>query len=274
MKKLIIVPIDFSNDSINALEHAIRIANEVKADIQMINVRKGKDLAIPSYFKDFDLIFGNTTEGYFKVIMDLYKNQVDGHIDFKIREGRVHLEVCNQAKYNDAYMIVMGTHGISGFEEFWVGSNAYKVVSEASCPVMTVRNGYVKKEIKKIILPIDITKNSRKKVPLAADLALAFGAEIHVIGVRETNSKDIIEKLENYVAQAAEYFKTKKVKCSSEMLVGENIANLTIEYAKKVDGNLILSMTEQIENTYNLWLGAYAQQLINHSPIPVITIKE
>ena len=50
------------------------------------------------------------------------------------------------------------------------------------------------------------------------------------------------------------------------------ITDATIEYALKVDANLISIMTEQEKTTKNLWLGAYAQQMVNHSPIPVMSI--
>ncbi|HBF87889.1 MAG TPA: hypothetical protein DDX39_04525 [Bacteroidales bacterium] len=271
--KLIIVPIDFSNDSINALEHAIYMANKIDGDVRMINVRKAKTQDIPSYFKDFNLVFGNTVEGYFEIIFEKYKDRVKGRFDYKVRDGKVYQEIINQAKYDDAYMIVMGTHGLSGFEEFWIGSNAYKVVSNAPCPVITIRNGFLRTGLSKIILPIDMSSESRKKVPVVADLALMFDAEIHTIAVRETNAQDIVDKLELYTTQVCEYFTNKKVRCHTESLYGDNITNITIEYAKGVDADLIAIMTEQDEDMYNLWLGAYAQQMVNHSPIPVLSVR-
>jgi nucleotide-binding universal stress UspA family protein len=194
-------------------------------------------------------------------------------MDYKIREGVVYKEITNQAKYDDAYLIVMGTHGISGFEEYFIGSNAYKVVSNAPCPVITVRNGYTKKSLNKIILPIDVSRESRQKVPVVAELATMFDAEIHTVAVRETNAKNIVDKLEAYSEQVCDYFANKKVKCHTESIFGENITEMTIEYAKGVDADLIAIMTEQSENPKNLLLGAYAQQMVNHSPIPVLSVR-
>ena len=62
-----------------------------------------------------------------------------GEFNYKIRKGKVHVEIANQAKYSDAMLVIAGTHGVTGFEEFWIGSNAYRIVTYAPCPVITVR---------------------------------------------------------------------------------------------------------------------------------------
>ncbi|OFX51845.1 MAG: hypothetical protein A2046_00785 [Bacteroidetes bacterium GWA2_30_7] len=273
MKRNILVPIDFSFDSINALEHAISIANKIGANIRMINVRKSHDIEIPDYFKDFNFVFGKSIEGYFDILVQKYKKKVKGEFDYKIREGRVYKEITNQAKYEDSYMIIMGTHGISGFEEYWIGSNAYKVVSDAPCPVLTIRKGFPCKPITKIVAPIDISKESRLKISYVADFAALFNAEVHVVTVRETNARDILERLKSYAAQSCEYIAQKKIKCVLKDLHGENITNISIDYAKEIGAQMIAVMTEQSENTSNLWLGAYAQQMVNHSPIPVLSLR-
>lgn len=273
MHKKILVPIDFSADSINALEHAIDFAGKINADVRMINVKKGDVISIPAYFKDFNLAFAHTPQYYFDLLIEKYKPKIKGKFDYKVREGKVFREVVNQAKYDDTYLIMMGTHGISGFEEFFIGSNAYKVVANAPCPIITIRNGFLRKGIKKIVLPIDASSETRQKVAFAAELAQYFHAEIHSVSVRETKAKDIIDKLEVYTNQVCEVLSSKKVKCHTESLHGDNITDITIKYAQKVDAELIVIMTEQSQSPMNLWLGDYAQQMVNHSPIPVLNIR-
>jgi len=271
MKK-ILVPIDFSGDSINALEHAIVIANNIKANIRMIHVKKSKNFEVPFYFKDFDYSQGDSLQDYFEILIKKYKDKINHSFDYKIREGLVYKEICNQAKYDDDYMIVMGTHGISGFEELLAGSNAFRVVAKATCPVITVRHGFLRTGITKIVLPIDLSKESRQKVPFVTELASFFNAEIHTVSVRETNAKDIIAKLEKYTSQVCEYISKKNVKCHTETLSGNNLTDITIDYAKKIGSELIAIMTEQSENPANLVMGAYSQQMVNHSPVPVLCI--
>lgn len=272
MKK-ILVPVDFSKDSINALEHAITLANKMNAAVRMIHVKKSENFE-PTFMEESESIKLDTVKGYFNILYDRYHQQLTSQkLDFKIREGQIYREITNQAKYDDTYMIIMGTHGVSGFQDFWIGSNAFRVVSNAPCPVITIRYGFEKKKLEKLVLPIDISHVSRLKVPLVAELAEMMDLEIYVVAVQETNLPDVTSKINQYGKQAYEYFQSKGLKCYLEPITGENITEFTIEYAKKIDAELIAIMTSQTENVNNIWLGSYAQQMVNRSPIPVMSIR-
>ncbi len=269
----ILVPIDFSKDSINALDYALIIAQKMKANIRMIYVKKEENFH-PTFLEDFSAIKLKTAKDYFEILVNQYKNKCTScTMDYKIREGHIYREIINQAKYDDAKMIVMGTHGVSGFEEYWIGSNAFRVVTRATCPVLTIRYGYTRKSIKKIVVPIDVTFFSRQKVPAIADLALTLGAETYVIAIHETEREEVVSKIETYAQQTYEYLTEKGIQCSLETVHGENITDTTIDYAKKVDAELISIITTQTESPRNLWAGSYEQQMVNHSTIPVMTVR-
>jgi nucleotide-binding universal stress UspA family protein len=270
MKK-ILVPIDFSADSINALELAISYANIIDANVRMIHVKKNKNFEMPFYFKDFDLVIGKSLDDFMNILIDKYKGEIKNQFDYKIREGNIYKEITNQAKYDDSYMIIMGTHGVSGFEELWIGSNAFRVVSNAPCPIITIRNGFLNKKLKNIVMPIDLSNDTRQKVPFVTELAKYFNATVHIIGVSETTDIELNSRITKYTTQVEEYLKEKKVNCTKTILTGANITDLTIEYANKVKAELVAIMTEQVKNTV-FWLGPFAQQMVNHSPVPVLSI--
>jgi len=270
MKK-IIVPIDFSADSINALEHAINIANKVDAELRIMHVTKSKNFELPFTIEGFDQMIGKSLKDFMEVIQNKYKDKVNNKLDYKIREGKVYKEIVNQAKYDDAYMIVMGTHGASGFEEMWIGSNAYKVVSHADCPVLTIRHGFIKTKCENIVVPIDISPDTRKKVPFTIEFASYMGSKIHILLVSENDFADVNAKLEAYGKQVEEFINKHNVPFVKERIIGDNITTSTIEYAKKVGADMISIMTEQPSNIFNLWLGDYAQQMVNNAPMPVLS---
>ena len=167
----------------------------------------------------------------------------------------------------------MGTHGASGGDAYWIGSNAFKVVTNAPCPVITIRNGFIRKQINKIVLPIDASKHTRRKLTITADIAKIFDAEIHVIGVTETSMNDILKRVESWVKQSVEYLNRRQIKNVSKMIQGSNITDMTIDYAKNIDAEIISIMTEQGQHPVSLLLGPYAQHMVNNSPIPVLTIR-
>ncbi|MFH2144072.1 MAG: universal stress protein [Bacteroidota bacterium] len=267
----IIVPIDFSADSINALEHAIIFAKKSKSKIKMIHVKKSKEFQVPDYFKDIDRFYGNTVEDYMVTLTNKYKTKVT--LEYEITEGKVYKEICNKALLDGSEIIIMGTHGISGFEEFWIGSNSYRVVNNALCPVLTIRNGYLNTEIKKIVVPIDSTNETNLKIPYTSKVAKYFNAEIHLISLNTSNSKSSHDKITDSQQKAFEHITRDGVKCIRDGLFGSNITETTIEYAINIDAQLISIMTEQVYSTKNLWMGNFAQQMVNHSPIPVISFN-
>lgn len=271
--KDIIVGIDFSKNSIHALEYAIDVANAIEANIFMIHV--DKPYSSESLFSRKGSEHSEKVVNVFEKLIKKYKPLVKGNLSYKIRKGKIQQEMINQAKYLDAYLMIIGTHGVSGFEEFWIGSNAYRIVTSAPCPVVTIREGFVwkKKNLSKIILPIDSTIESRQKVPVVTEIALGCNAEIHVLAVHTSKQKDIRNLVDKYAQQACDFIKSKNGKFRVVPIDCDNLAKATIEYSVKENADLIAVMTEQETTTSNIWLGTYAQQLVNYSLVPVLSVK-
>jgi nucleotide-binding universal stress UspA family protein len=271
--KTILAAIDFSDCSINALEHAVSLARASDSNLLMIWVNNPNTTkTILSSDLSDDLL--EEVERQFTRLITRYSPQLSNNkIDYLIREGKVYKEVVTQAQESDAWLIVAGTHGSSGFEEFWIGSNAFRIVSAANCPVLTIRAGSSsEKRITKIVLPIDSTPETRQKIPFTCDLASLFNAEIHILALYTTTIAEVRTFVKRYATQANEYFTKNNVKSLIVEIETDNLSTSTIEYAESIDASLISIMTEQEKKATNIWLGPYAQQMVHHSSIPVLSI--
>ncbi len=269
--KEIVVAIDFSKGSLNALKYAIAIANKTGADIMMVWVRKPS--SNDSLYSVDKTIIEEAKKRFESLVFD-FKNKLKGKLSYKVLEGKVYKEIVNLAKYTEADLIVSGTHGVSGYEKHWIGSNAYKIVAASECPVITVRNNFnVRTTIKKIILPIDDSVETRHKVPFAFEIAKAFGAEVHILSLFYSENKDTVKKVISYSKQVAELLDNNNIKNISDSIKGDKDPFKTIEYAEKVDADLIVIMTEQDSSPLSFILGRFAQETVNHSPIPVLTVQ-
>jgi len=273
--KNILVPIDFSKDSMNAFENAIAFANNLGSSLRIIHIRKTKDYDKPFILEKPDTKYGKTVEDFCKEIVE--KNRLKytggGKFDYIIGKGKIYQGIINQAVKDNTDLIIMGTHGVSGFEEFWLGSNAYRVVSKSPCPVLTVRTGFRKKTIKKIILPIDAHRETRQKVPFTTEIALSLGAEIHIVDVRSTKRKDIQKRLTKYADQVFQYVDKRNVKVIRTSRYGSDIVDLTISYAVHTDADLISIVSNQRGTPLKIGVSSTAQQLVNHSPIPILSMQ-
>ncbi len=271
MKGDIIVAVDFSSCSVNALEHAVSIAAKAQSRIVMVHVLKGTG-SQPLIYKYSDPMDQATK--LLEELVEKYKERLPtGNIVFRIRKGKVYKEVVEEARENEASLIVAGTHGSSGFEEFWIGSNAYRMVASAPCPVITIRESVrVDYDLKRIVLPIDTSIDTRQKVTYAVKLARIFDAEIHILTLLEGTVREVHFTANAYAKQVAEIIEQAKVPYTLTSVESKNNSDAILSYASKIEANLIVIMTDQEPRAINLLLGQYAQQLINLSSIPVMSV--
>ena len=268
----IVVAIDFSESSVNAFLHALSIAQKCQSDLDLVWVRKSAEE------KDKFDTGGDPTKEVKVQFTDMiakYQPELQGNmIRYKIRTGKVYKEISDEARDSKAMLVVTGTHGASVFVEFWIGSNANRIVSLSPCPVITIRSGIdIHQPLSRIVLPIDSSTETRQKATFTGYLAKKHDAQIHILSLYSTKSKVIRRNVDAYTEQVAKYFDEEGVKYLIVKKEADNIADSMIEYGKSVDANLISIMTQQESTTANLWMGPYAQQTVNRSPIPVLCIR-
>ena len=268
----ILSAIDFSDCSINAFLHALSIAQKCKSDLEMIWVNK-PDSQKEKYIEPKVDLAADVKKKLEDLVEKYQPELPEGKLTYKIRKGKVYKEMAAEAKTQKAMLVVAGTHGASGFEEFWIGSNANRIVSACECPVITIRGGInVKRNLERIVLPIDSTLETRQKATFTGYLAKHHDAEIHVLKLYTSKIKAVRQDVDFYAGQVSRYLDQEKIRYIVTSREADNLSDVMIAYAKEVDANLISIMTDQESTTSNLWMGPYAQQTVNHSPIPVLSI--
>ncbi|MBN1132242.1 MAG: universal stress protein [Bacteroidales bacterium] len=268
--KNFIVPIDFSNDSLAGLDMAVMFSKKKEINIQMVYV-----LTRSTYYQP-----GTVEEEYrfaeknFKKMIQEVEPKLgnNSRIRYIIKKGKVYREVVNQVNSYSNAVVSASTHGASGFEELFGGSNALKIMASTSQPVITIKQGPVPENITKIVLPVKLHVDTRQKVPMAASLAQLFGAEIHVITISTSEGKRDLDRLRTYSRQVEGYLKSKNIPFTTKTLLGDSLPSLTINYAEAIEAELIVIMSSQIDK-WNVFLGSFAQQMLNRSMVPLLSIK-
>ncbi len=270
--KNILVAIDFSKGSIHAFRYALKLATLLKSNLNMIWV--DNETGIGSGISLDDNSYRNEAIKNLNDLISTYSTGFSGNIAYKLRRGKVYQEVSNMARITETNLIVAGTHGVTGFEQYWIGSNAYRIVSYAPCPVITVRFDYnLDRNIENIILPIDATPDTREKVPFACGLAKALNARVHILGLHATNLKSLHRKTISNVEQVTHFCKSEGIDHKLTEIEPANVTKAVVAYAEQYSSDLIAIMTEQQRSASGLFLGPQAQQLVNFSPIPVLSIQ-
>jgi len=270
--KDIVVAIDFSKGSTHALEYAIELANLTHANVSMVWVDNlnGTEVGFAAESKELR----NEAKGNFDELIEKYKNKlVHGKLITKVRKGRVYQELANYVKQNDCCLLIVGTHGTSGFEEFWIGTDAFRIVSSIASPVITVKHNYeIKRGYRKILLPVYNTAQTLQKVAFTADLARTTGADINILALNSSGLKSMNRIVDANVAKVEKHLEEKGVNYIVDSINSKNIGADIIEHVRQVDADLIAIMTDTQDQASSIMLGPVAQQLINNSPVPVLSI--
>jgi nucleotide-binding universal stress UspA family protein len=274
--KKILVPTDYSETADNALSQSIYMAKLNKAIIKLIHV------VTPIYVSTPNSLIPVTDTFYVTVVneasAELQKKAAKIEetnaigIEYEVKVGNISDEICSMADEGKFDIIIMGTHGTSGVKEFFAGSNAYKVVNHAECPVLTIQKRPDQQSFKNIILPIRLEITSRQKVNYAIEMARLFDATISIVGYTDDKNESQQFKVKQYVEQVEKYLTKCNVKHTSTAIFADNFTKEILDYANKNDADLIVVMKKHDFSLDQLLKGVYSEQFVNHSAIPILSI--
>lgn len=266
--KNFVVPIDFSVESLNGLKMALLFSKKARINIQMINVLHKASENDKSGMEEEQ----NAAEEKFNALIEEFNPQLenDSTMGYVIGRGRIFQEVVNLAEQLPDSVIAASTHGASGFQEVFIGSNAFRIISSTGTPVITLRKQSCPDEIRRIVMPIDLSVDSRQKVPYTTELAHLLQAEVHVVGVHTMKGLINRRKIRNYMSQVAAYVEL-KAPCETNEVFGDNAAEMVTNYANTVKADLI-SITTERPSGINLIIGNTVHQILNRAEVPVLCL--
>lgn len=274
----ILVPVDFSATSESAMLNAIIIAKRINAEVHIMSV-------IDPNWQHFTRILETMTNPPSKsdidtaVLQKLRIIQERTKITFgitpaiHISTGQIQDEIISYAEKENIDLIVMGTHGVTGYNEFFVGSNAQRLINLSEIPVLTLNNTCNNPEFRKILIPIDNSRFSREKVNLSIAFADIFNSTVHVVGLFVSNDKAEEAKFRHKIASVEETLAAKKLTVKTTIIRGKNLAQAALSYATKNSCDLIVINTGHESKLTSYFLYDYSGQIVNHSAIPVLSIR-
>lgn len=135
--KKVIVPIDLSHTSLNTLDTAVTIAREHDASLLLLNIIEPDFAGLTDEYDFYRCHLSNSSD---------VLTALAGSIQYASRlkpkiiqvEGNVAETIIKRSLLHQSDLIVMGTHGASGFRDGFIGSNTYSVLKHSVCPVLTV----------------------------------------------------------------------------------------------------------------------------------------
>jgi nucleotide-binding universal stress UspA family protein len=266
MTKLkILVPTNFTPQSELALLQCIFFARKTNADIVLAHVLEGSASVIKKN--------ESSVKSEFKRIKSFYRSNYGIEIETRIEFGRVIPSIFKVAKEIKPEFIFIGKDSSS--KPFY--STTINLIEGVNCPVVVITNRYKQNGCERIVLPLDLSQETKQKINLAIKIAKSYKSEIHIISA--TNQKDEIKisLLRNQIRSVKQIFLEKSLPVHSELIIVNGsksvMANAINDYADDIRADLIVIMTRQENKLEKMFVGSMATELIKNSSVPVLCVS-
>jgi nucleotide-binding universal stress UspA family protein len=142
MFKKIVCPVDFSEFTNEIIEYGVSIAKKFDAELHLLHIIPNLNYFTPyeSFLTPENLVaMERSIEREIEKDFEKTIKKIDMPVKKAIKTGVTFVEILDYIKTEKIDLVVMGTHGRSGFEHILLGSVAEKIIRRAPCPVLTVR---------------------------------------------------------------------------------------------------------------------------------------
>lgn len=273
--KKILVPVDFNEPSVRAINYAGYLARKVNAEIMLLNVIYTPGL-LAQFFMDSDNLVKITEQAKGKLVEmagALKSETPDVVVNTIVESGKPYEKILSVSKEWGASMIILGENHQCGNPEDELGTTVYHVTLKSGVPVLTVK-GDTSRMKENIVVPLDLTKKTSEQLSAALYYGLEYGAVIHLVSVLAGGIKKKDSRIYKILKEAKETLELNGVNCQMKLFKRSEIPAFkrVLEYAEKVDASMILLMTHQEGYTYDNYIGAFAHHIMNLSKVSILSI--
>lgn len=296
----ILLPTDFSNYAHHALKYAVALAKRYHAAVHVANVI---DPAIAATGSPHGLWITQTDHENLLAAVQRHATERLGHLQHRIENagvqaqchllhGRPAHEIIRVAETHQCSLIVIATHGRTGFDHLVFGSVAEQVVRESPMPVFTIKHPEHECvedtetgiEVKTILFPTDFSEAAENALPYAVSLAREFKARLVLFHATEMpvvvpdfapeTMAATGEGLEQQALEALEAACKRVSGVEVEIRTSMGVAyKETAAAADAVDADIVVLPTHGHTGIMHTLFGSVAEKIVRTAPCPVLTVR-
>jgi nucleotide-binding universal stress UspA family protein len=267
--KIIVVPWDFTPVAEHALAHAAKIGRMVHNEVCLLHI-------VDKRIKPQEM---GEKMAALKLVANENSTKYNMPIDVHISKGSIFSAIAEfvndkeKKKEKEVTLVVMGTHGMKGMQKL-TGSWALKVIVKSTVPFIVVQDPPADQEkYHNIVFPVDFKKENKEKIKMAIYMGKYFESKIHML-VTVSTDQNLIKKTKINLNFAIRYFIQNNIEYEIHEVPTGNFAEQTLEFAQKINADLILIVTTKNITFADYMIGASEQYIIaNSSKIPVCCIN-
>lgn len=272
--KRILVPTDFSEHAEYALKVASQIAKKNNGEIFLLHMLElptaGNDAITSAREIPELMLFKNAAIAKLDELMA--KPYLQGLSISKIIQFEMAFEgIIKNGKEHNIDLIIMGSHGASGFQEMFIGSNTEKVVRNSHVPVLVIKNKHTDFQVDTLVFASDFTDEIKAPFQKVINFASEFNAHIHMVNINTPNNFKSTKVAQQIMDDFVAGFNFKNY--TTHIYNDINVEKGILHFAKEIDADLIGMSTHGRKGIAHFFNGSISEDLVNHAKRPVITFK-
>ena len=276
MKK-VLVPIDFSEESVSAFRFALDLAAQAGGMVHLLNVIRlpvlhdAAFLPIAGFERPLVQDLKDVADKKFKKLIEVFSSQ-QVPVQASAVTGRIQSAIIDHIKKNHIDLLVMGTKGATGMRDWAVGSHTEKMVRTSPVPVIAIKNYIPGTSIRNIVFPNTLdTENQEGLMMKIKELQNFFQAQLHIIWVNTPALSKPDAEIRQRLNAFAKRFMLKDYTVNVFNYTNEELG--IMEFTKQINGDMIAMSTHGLTGVAHILAGSVAEDVVNHVHHPVWTFR-
>jgi nucleotide-binding universal stress UspA family protein len=272
--KNILVPTDFSKQSMEALKVAIELAEKAKGKVTLVHVAympEVFDAGMAAQPVVLNVTFIDQIEAEAKKKLDRikFRSKSDVRIETEVLIGDITASIKESIEKYSADLVVIGSSGVSGMTALLVGSITEKIVRNSPVPVLTVWKSFSLRRIKNILLPSTLDLDQTDFVREVKKLQKMFDATIHILYVNTPFNFMTDNEIKEYFQEYIKHYKL--TNCKTHLGNYRTEEEGIINFANSHKMSLIAMATHARKGLSHLFMGSVTEDVVDKVTMPIWT---
>lgn len=276
MKK-ILFPTDFSDVANNAFIHALEFAKKMKGELVLLHTFELPVYDTQYFPENYNVIFESIQLSEF----DMFKDEIaklrtiaqerkldDIKMSHRLMDGNLIYNIKRAIQEEEIKFVIMGTSGVTGWEDFFLGTNAGSVISTINVPVLCVPLEAKFKKIEIIGFTTRYREKDQKALKDVLKIAKKMQAQVKCLYVK-TSSSDVSEGTIKFWENK---FKDEPVQFS--VVLDDNVTETILDFALFKDVDMLAMVTYKRNFFIELFSPSLTKSIANNSNIPILAVHE
>jgi nucleotide-binding universal stress UspA family protein len=272
--KRVLVPVGFSEQSLNALDQAIIVAKSIDAEVVVLSVIESNTFweKLFNRERNLDTIKDDTMKALLEIVKSR-ETKSGVRIEPMVARGSVDDEIARAVDMLSPEIVIMGTNGRpENFGKKILGSNALRVVQRVKEPVIVMKGQRGFESVKTIVFPVMLDRKSKEKVGECLHWARIWGATVKIVACTEDEAET--KKLRPHVKQVYDFITKHKVAADMEFIdsMGRSTPQAILDYCDQVNADVLMIMEDDDDTIISRFSGGEVGQVLYNAEIPVMCV--